>query len=167
MRFVLMCEEMDGLILIDKSYLSELNDDLLYAMDLLLDRYGKSELIFDFPDEQWDIARLREIKPIQEFCNQGKMIIWLLDGMKKECEFEQSYEMIDSLKWLSVPTGKLLAVTASELIQCLSYPNLEMEKIFDLTLERGWYAIWNEGIDKIMYCKKPAPNSIFSNIEEI
>ena len=24
---------------------------------------------------------------------------------------EQSYEMIDSLKWLSVPTGKLLAVT--------------------------------------------------------
>lgn len=42
-----------------------------------------------------------------------------------------------------------------------------MEKVFELTIEEGWYAIWDEGIDKIMYYKKEAPNSTFSNIQEI
>ena len=35
-----------GLVFIDESYLAELNDaDLLYAMDILLDSSGTSELI--------------------------------------------------------------------------------------------------------------------------
>ncbi len=38
MKVRIMCEEGDGLVLIDKSFLEELqNDDLLYAMDILLD----------------------------------------------------------------------------------------------------------------------------------
>lgn len=53
----------------------------------------------------------------------------------------KSNEIIETSKWLHIPTGKLLAVTASELIQCLSYPELEMEKIFELEVEDGWYAI--------------------------
>ena len=51
---------MDGLVFIDESYLSELNDDLLYEMDILLDLSGTSELICDFPNEDWDIVRQRE-----------------------------------------------------------------------------------------------------------
>ena len=51
MKFTLECDVMDGLILIDESYLSELNDDLLYAMDILLDSSGTTELIYDFPNE--------------------------------------------------------------------------------------------------------------------
>ena len=40
-------------------YLIELNnDDLLYAMDILLDFSGTSELIFDFPDEDWNTVIL-------------------------------------------------------------------------------------------------------------
>ena len=66
-----------------------------------------------------------------------------------------------------LPAGKLLAVSASELIQCLSYPELEMEKVFDLSVEAGWYAIQNEGIDRIMYCKKNPPNTILTNIQEV
>ncbi len=35
------CDMLDGLVFIDESYLSELNDpDLLYAMDILLDSSG-------------------------------------------------------------------------------------------------------------------------------
>ncbi|MBD5135374.1 MAG: hypothetical protein HDT39_05345 [Lachnospiraceae bacterium] len=167
MKFILECDEMDGLIFIDKSYLAELNSDMLYAMDILLDPFGKSELVFDFPNETWETVRPRETKRIREFCGQGKMIIWLFDGTEKECKIEKSNEITDSPKWLHIPTGKLLAVTASELIQCLSYPELEMEKIFELEVEDGWYAIWNKGIDKIMYCKKEPPNSIPSNIQEM
>ena len=60
MKYTLDCDMQDGLVFIDESYLSELNDDeLLYEMDILLDSSGQSELIFDFPDEDWDIVRQR------------------------------------------------------------------------------------------------------------
>lgn len=49
---------MDGFVLIDKYYLSELDDCMLYAMDILLDPLGKSELIFDFPNDSWNDVRL-------------------------------------------------------------------------------------------------------------
>ena len=168
MKFTLDCDILDGLVFIDESYLSELNDaDLLYAMDILLDSSGTSELICDFPNENWDIVRQRETERIREFCGQGKMIVWLLDCVVKECELTKSAEVTDPCKWLHLPAGKLLAVTASELIQCLAYPKLEMEKVFELSLEPGWYAIQNKGIDNIMYCKKQPPKSILSNIQKI
>lgn len=167
MKFALECDEMDGLVFVDKSYLSEVNDDMLYAFDILLDPFGKSELVCDFPDEAWETVQPRETKPIREFCGQGKKIIWLVDGEKKEGSFEKSNEIPDSPKWLHLPTGKLLAVKASELIQCLAYPELEMETVFELEVEGGWYAIWNRGIDEIMYCRKTPSNSIFSNIQEV
>ena len=68
MKFTLDCDILDGLVFIDESYLSELNDaDLLYAMDILLDISGTSELICDFPDEDWNIVRQRETEQIREF----------------------------------------------------------------------------------------------------
>ena len=168
MKYTLNCGMLDGLVFIDESYLAELNDaDLLYAMDILLDSSGTSELICDFPNEDWDIVRQRETERIREFCGQGKMIVWLLDCVVKECELTKSTKVTDPCKWLHLPAGKLLAVTASELIQCLAYPKLEMEKVFELSLEPGWYAIQNEGIDNIMYCKKQPPKSILSNIQKI
>ena len=167
MKFLLECDRMDGLILIDKSYLPELNEDLLYAMDILLDRSGTTELACDFPDEPWDTVRQRETKPIREFCGQGKMIVWLLDQAAKECVIEESGRLAGPCKWLHLPTGRLLAVAAAELIECLPYPELEMEKFFELPVEGGWYAVQNEGIEKIVYCRKEPSDSIFLNIEEI
>lgn len=169
MDFLLELEDTDGLVFIDKSYLSKLNDDMLYALDILLDPFGKTETVFDFPNEEWETVRPRETKCIREFCEQGRMAIWLFDGIEKECTIEKSGEVPDHPKWLHIPTGKLLAVSAGELIQCLSYPELEMEKIFELDIESGWYAIWikNKEIGKIMYCKKDPPNTILSNIEEM
>ena len=38
-----------------------------------------------------------------------------------------------------------MAVSASELIQCLAYPELEMEKIFEMDFKEGWYRVaWQE-----------------------
>ena len=44
MKFTVECDMMNGLILIDEGYLSELNDDLLYAMEILLDLSGTSKV---------------------------------------------------------------------------------------------------------------------------
>ena len=168
MKYALDCDRMDGLIFIDESCLPELNnDDLLYAMDILLDSSGSSELIFDFPNEDWNSVRRRETEQIREFCGQGKMIVWLVDDVSRECELTQSAEITGPCKWLHLPTGKLLAVTAGELIQCLPYPDSEMEKVFELSLEPGWYAIQNEGIDNMLYCRKQPPDFIPSNIQEL
>ena len=168
MKYTLDCEILDGLIFIDESYLSELKDaDLLYEMDILLDVSGSSELICDFPNEDWDTVRQRETGGIREFCGQGKMIVWVVECVVKECELIKSAEITAPCKWLHLPTGKLLAVTASELIQGLAYSELEMEKVFELSLEPGWYAIQNEGVDNIMYCKKQPPKSIPLNIQEV
>lgn len=167
MKFELTCEDMDGLVLIDQSYLNELDFDTLYAMEILLDISGRSELIYDFPDEAWPEVRARETKSIREFCNSGKMIIWLLDSVKKECEIAYDDTVPTDSKWLHLPTGKLLAVTASELIQCLSYPELEMEKLCEMTVAEGWYAVADKNMDKIKYCRRPQPNMVFKNIQEI
>ncbi len=71
---------LDGLVFIDESYLSELNDaDLLYAMDILLDSSGKSELIFEFFNEDWDIVRQQETKRIRDFCGQGKIYDYMMN----------------------------------------------------------------------------------------
>lgn len=62
MKFTLECDEMDGLVFIDKSHLAELNSDILYSMDILLDPFGETELTFDFPNEDWKTVWNRETK---------------------------------------------------------------------------------------------------------
>ena len=48
MKFQVDRESVDGLVLIDRGSMKELDDDLLYAFDILLDRNGLLELIFVF-----------------------------------------------------------------------------------------------------------------------
>lgn len=164
MKFYVEC---DGLVLIDKSNLKKLNSEILYGMDILLDIFGKTELVYDFPNEKWDVVRARESKIIQNFCNNGEMAIWLLDSISKKCELQFVEEIQETSKWLNISSGKLLAVTASELIQYISYPELEMEKVFELNVEKGWYAISKGSIDKIELSQKIPPMPPFDNIQEI
>ena len=153
MNFILECDLMDGLVLIDKSRLKELDFDLLCSFEILLDEFGKSELIYDFPGEEWETVRARETKLIKEFCEKGNMIVWLYSGVTCEGNIEMRREIPELSEILYLPSGTLLAVTASELIQCLFYPELEMEEIFEMELEAGRYTIWTEGIGNIRYCR--------------
>lgn len=153
MNFILDCDIMDGLVLIDKSRLKELDFDLLCSFEILLDEFGKSELIYDFPGEEWETVRARETKLIKEFCEKGNMIVWLYSGVTCEGNIEKRREIPELSEILYLPSGTLLAVTASELIQCLFYPELEREEIFEMELEAGRYTIWTEGIGNIRYCR--------------
>lgn len=76
MKFNFTCDDMDGFILIDASYQKIFDSDMLYALDILLDISGSSELIYDFPNENWKTVRLRETASIRNFCSSGKMILW-------------------------------------------------------------------------------------------
>ena len=90
MRFSYECDGMDGLVLIDEQYLKEIDERLLSELDIFLDRYGKSELVYDFPDEKWEDVRKRETKKLYEFCNNGKMVIFLHNSDEIECKIEFS-----------------------------------------------------------------------------
>lgn len=171
LKFNFTCDDMDGFILIDASYQKIFDSDMLYALDILLDISGSSELIYDFPNENWKTVRLRETASIRNFCSSGKMILWYFGNTVKEGEIEYTDTLRNAYQWLYLPTGNLLAVSASELIQCLSYPELEMEITFTLTVAAGWYAVAreylpaaNSAIEKIYYCKKEPTVSHFHNI---
>ncbi len=73
----------------------------------------------------------------------------------ENCEIDFLDGKCDADMFLNIPSGKLVLVNAGELIQCMSYPELEMEKILELKVEKGIYAVKNEGIEKIS-CYKSA-----------
>ncbi len=124
MKYTLDCDILDGLIFIDESYLSELKDaDLLYEMDILLDVSGSSELICDFPNEDWDTVRQRETGGIREFCGQGKMIVWVVECVVKECELIKSAEIqnegVDNIMYCKKQPPKSIPLNIQEVCQCL------------------------------------------------
>lgn len=149
MRFSYMPDGIDGLVLTDREYLRELNNRLLYELDILLDRYGESELACDFPGEKWEDVWKRETREIVEFCNSGKMIVFLTFEEEEDCELVVSALQSRPKSFINLSSGKMIVLNASELIQCLSYPSLEMEIILDISLEPGTYLLTHEGIASI------------------
>lgn len=63
--------------------------------------------------------------------------------------------------------GKTIRWTAGKFIRYLSYPESDIDIIFELEIEKGWHTITNKNIDKIMYCKRNPPDSLFKNMVEI
>ncbi len=167
MKFTYECDGMDGLILVDKKYLDEINETILYELDIFLDRYGKSELVYDFPDEKWEDVRKRETKDLIEFCNSGKMVIFLHYSDEENCEIKFSELKSNSRTAIDLKSGKLLLVNASELIQCLTYPDLEMETILEIdNIDSGFYYLNFEGIKDIILQRKTGVCSDYNNVIE-
>lgn len=168
MEFSYECDGMDGLILIDEQYLKEIDEKLLNELDIFLDRYGKSELVYDFPNEKWESVRERETRELVEFCNNGKMVIFLHYSDEEECKIEISDSESNSQTNLDIKSGKLLLVNASELIQCLAYPDLEMETILVIdNIVRDIYSVEYEGINKLCLKKKSGVYLEYKNVIEL
>lgn len=165
MNLLIECDGPSGLVLMDERYISEVDRELLYSMDILLDRDGETQLKHDFPSEDWKVVRDRESKKIRDFCNKGNMIVFLLPDGDHKCEFQMVDELTDPQKWINLPTGKLVGVTASELIQCAPYPDMEMEKILELQIEEGWYAVSSNSNGEVLCCRKTPQESQFENIQ--
>lgn len=166
MKFSFECDETHALVLIDESYLNEISNDVLYSFDIFLDRNGHTELIYDFPEEKWETVWERESMEINDFCNSGKMLVLLTDTDLIDWEMIFNSGNYETNKFLLIPSGKLILVNASELIQCLAYPDLEMEKIAEINVEKGEYAVMIEGT-KIYCCKSVIPEALVNNVIQI
>lgn len=79
------------------------------------------------------------------------MFVLLGDKDIENCEIE-FVEYCDGT-CISVPSGKMVLMNAGELIQCLLYPDLEMEKVLELNVEAGTYNVECEGIERIKLSK--------------
>ncbi len=167
MKFNYEHDGLDGLVLIDEYYFNEFNGDILYSFDIFLDSKGITELIYDFPDEKWEVVRARESAAFKVFCNSGKMIVLLANKSIENCEIDFIDGECDADMFLDVPSGKLALVNASELIQRVPYPELEMEKILEINVDKGTYAVRNEGIKKISCYKNASKKSVFNNFLEL
>lgn len=154
MKFNFETNEPNGLVLIDKYFFSEFNEELLYSFDIYLDVKGETELIYDF-DEEWNVVRERESKPIRDLVDSGKLIVILSDKNNENCEIVINKNKKTSDNKIIVPSGKLLLINASELIQGLLYPEEEMyeiidvDKITELDIEKGIYSIEYSDMKKI------------------
>ncbi|MBR4083564.1 MAG: hypothetical protein IKK33_04680 [Lachnospiraceae bacterium] len=154
MIFNFITNEPDGLVLIDKQFFPEFNDALLYSFDIYLDVNGETELIYDF-DEEWKIVRERESALIRDFINSGKLVVILSDKKAENCEMLMEEKKVVSDKILKVPSGKLILINASELIQALLYPEsevdeiIEMNEIMDFEVKKGVYSVEYNDIEKI------------------
>lgn len=167
MRFDHEHDDPDGSVLIDEYYFNGFDDDILYSFEIYLDIKGRTELICDFPDEKWEVVRARKSVAFKDFCDPGKMIVFLADKSMEDCEIDIVDGECDTDMFLDVPSGRLVLVNANELIQCISYPGLEMEKILEINVEKGTYAVKNDGIKKIRCYKNAKKRSIANNSREI
>lgn len=141
--------EVDGsgaLLLIDKANLKQLDHEKAGALDILLDKDGKTELRLDFPGQKWQDVWSSETTSIRNFFTLGKAFIVILGNGDHLCHVAiDDLPNLNSSSYLHVPTGELIGVSASEVVQCQAYHNLEMETPFQQDIEPGWYMIINEG----------------------
>lgn len=145
----------DALIIIEPERFKEMDEEFLYAFDIFLDSDGESELICDFPGENWAEVWDRETKIVQNFIQNGKMIAWKIEKGTYSSNIYEVSDLLNDGDKLDITNNRVMLVSASELIQGLLYPDpdLNMEVITELALEKGVYCFKKEG-DKIFYCKQ-------------
>ena len=165
MKFNFECEDLDGLVIMDKAYIDELDNETLYDFDICLDRKGKSELIYDFPNEKWEDVYSRAFHSIERFCADGKMILFLLHENSYDCNIDIVNESFVTDSFLDIKSGNVLVVSAGELIQCAAYKELDMETILELSnIKKGKYAIKKNDISNIVLSSVNTTPTVVHNI---
>ena len=143
----------DALVIIDPERFKEMDEEFLYAFDVFLDKEGESELVCDFPGEDWKEVWDRETAVVQDFIEKSKMIVWRTEEGDYSSNIDKVNDLLEGGDKLEITNNQVMFVSASELIQCLLYPDLDMEVIAEIALEKGTYCFKKDG-DDIQYCKQ-------------
>ena len=143
----------DALVIIDPERFKEMDEEFLYAFDIFLDKEGESELVCDFPGEDWKEVWDRETAVVQDFIEKSKMIVWRTEEGDYSSNIYKVNDLLEGGDKLEITNNQVMFVSASELIQCLLYPDLDMEVIAEIALEKGTYCFKKDG-DDILYCKQ-------------
>ena len=143
----------DALVIIDPERFKEMDEEFLYAFDIFLDKEGESELVCDFPGEDWKEVWDRETAVVQDFIEKSKMIVWRTEEGDYSSNIDKVNGLLEGGDILEIANNQVMFVSASELIQCLLYSDLDMEVIAEIALEKGTYCFKKVG-DDIHYCKQ-------------
>ena len=153
MNFNVACELDDGIVVIDPAKIEEINEKIMYAMDIYIDPEGVTEVVFDFPGEDWNSVYKRQTRKLLDFTDEGNMWIKLVKPGEHEFTMEQTASG-DFEEMVSVTSGKLQVVLARELLQCIYFPELDMELLGEIELENGNYKIGSSEEGKILFYKE-------------
>ncbi len=168
MKFKFECEEMDGMIIIDKNIIDEIKEELLYSLDICLDKQGKSELVFDFPDKNWKNVYTEALKFVHECADTGKFILILANEDTYEGDINFVNDNLESDLYIEIISGDLIMVNASEFIQCVAYKGLEMETVLDIEkVEKGIYNLFIDKSFNFKFKKCIEKPSFINNVVDI
>lgn len=138
----------DALAIIDPAVFSEMDEEFLYAFDIFLDKDGESELVFDFPGEEWNEVWNRETRCVRDFIEAHKMVLWRIQEGDYKGELVEVNQELTVPQELEVIGDSVLVLSASELIQCLLYPDVDMvdmEIFAEIPFEKGTVLFEKEG----------------------
>lgn len=94
------------------------------------------------------------------------MIIWLSEQGEKSFEIKNVLNVDNTKNYLNIQTGTIICVSASELIQCVGYPELEMEKLFEIKTDTGWYAFKLDA-PQILYSYQERTDNEIKNVVDL
>jgi hypothetical protein len=141
-KFKFNCDFEDGLMLIDQEHLKLLEFEHLDSLNITLDIEGKTTLTFDFPGEEWSAVWERESAVIRNFANEGKAILIFAkpDEYEVQVSILETISDFNSNHLIELPSGKLIFVSLSEVVQCL-LNGLDLEFLFETNIAPGGYKL--------------------------
>lgn len=141
-KFKFNCDFEDGLMLIDQEHLKLLEFEHLDSLNITLDIEGKTTLTFDFPEEEWSAVWERESTVIRNFANEGNAILIFAkpDEYEVQVSILETISDYNSSHLIEFPSGKLILVSMSEVVQCL-LNGMDLEFLFETNIAPGWYKL--------------------------
>ena len=143
-NFNLECDGSGGIVLIEKDIVSTLSKELAAILNVVIDVNGQTELVFDYPGQEWRDVWSNELRNLNDSVKSGLMFVGLLDDgeYKVELELVNEPSTKECLGLVKVEKSPLLVVEAGELIQKVLYPQLELEIAYEYGLDKGNYRVY-------------------------
>lgn len=113
-----------GILVGEPIILKELDEELLFSMSIAVDFEGTTELVYDYPDEDWPTVWQRETEPVMKMCNAGEIAfaathegIIFVKVVVGELESPDESRILDSQQaFLNVQGDKIAVVEAGSFL---------------------------------------------------
>jgi hypothetical protein len=142
----LKCDLDGGLIIADLEVLRNLDESMLYAMDIALDPAGKTDLKCDYPGEDWAEVWERETNLLAEACGSGQLVFiglhagqFYIDLNLNELPVADANQLAAYACLLRVTSGRIWVIEASHFVESSGMGTLS--PCADFHLAPGEYAV--------------------------
>jgi hypothetical protein len=142
--FDLECDGYGGIVLIEKDKVKSLSKEIGAVLNVVIDVEGRSDLVSDYPGENWQDVWAKELDNLRSICKDGLMFVGLLKDGEYCVDIDVGEEgiSVDALVGsIKVFDSHLLVVEAGELIQSIICPQLPLDVASELSMGEGEYGI--------------------------